>query len=157
MKTVTIPTSMSPFVVTINNHTYSYPAGETVEVPDEVAEAIMNAIDTQMEVSKPDGNGGKSVDVVWTLAEGGGISSMTFDEIIEASGSRGAEAINIVIMSEVSGRTSKISPVHVSVSKTEIYVIAFEGSSSALKRWLGRINSTGGKNVQWSGNTVTIS
>ena len=40
MKTVTIPTSMNPYVVTINNHTYSYPAGETVEVPDEVAAVI---------------------------------------------------------------------------------------------------------------------
>lgn len=40
MKTVTIPTCANPFVVIINGKKYTYPAGETVEVPDEVAEII---------------------------------------------------------------------------------------------------------------------
>lgn len=40
MKTVTIPTCANPFVVIINGKKYTYPAGETVEVPDEVAEVI---------------------------------------------------------------------------------------------------------------------
>jgi hypothetical protein len=39
-KTVTIPTCRNPFEVTVNNKTYTYTAGETVEVPDEVAEVI---------------------------------------------------------------------------------------------------------------------
>lgn len=47
MKAVTIPTNMNPYVVTINNHTYSYPAGETVEVPDEVAGAIEDALELE--------------------------------------------------------------------------------------------------------------
>ncbi len=40
MKTVTIPTCANPFVVIINGKKYTYPAGETVSVPDEVAEVI---------------------------------------------------------------------------------------------------------------------
>lgn len=40
MKTVTIPTCANPFVVIINGKKYTYPAGKTVEVPDEVAEVI---------------------------------------------------------------------------------------------------------------------
>lgn len=40
MKTVTIPTCANPFVVIINGRKYTYPAGETMEVPDEVAEVI---------------------------------------------------------------------------------------------------------------------
>ena len=39
-KIVTIPTCMNPYVVIVNHKEYSYPAGETVEVPDEVAEVI---------------------------------------------------------------------------------------------------------------------
>ena len=41
-KMVKIPECMSPFRVTVNNREYSYPAGQTVEVPDEVAEVITN-------------------------------------------------------------------------------------------------------------------
>lgn len=44
MKAVTIPTSMNPYVVTINNHTYSYPAGKTCLVPDDVAMVIENVV-----------------------------------------------------------------------------------------------------------------
>ena len=40
MKTITIPTYNNPFVVVINNKVYQYKGGETIEVPDEVAEAI---------------------------------------------------------------------------------------------------------------------
>lgn len=40
MKIVTIPTCASPFVVIINDIKYIYPAGETMEVPDEVAVVI---------------------------------------------------------------------------------------------------------------------
>lgn len=47
MKVVTIPTNMNPYVVTINNHTYIYPAGETVEVPDEVAAAIEDSLELE--------------------------------------------------------------------------------------------------------------
>ena len=44
MKTIQIPTNSDPFIVTINNSVYIYAAGETIEVPDEVAAAIEDAI-----------------------------------------------------------------------------------------------------------------
>lgn len=47
MKTITIPTNCNPYIVVINNHVYVYKAGETVEVPDEVAEAIEDAIELE--------------------------------------------------------------------------------------------------------------
>ena len=46
-KVVTIPTCMNPYVVIVNNREYSYTAGETVEVPDEVAEVIEGHIEAQ--------------------------------------------------------------------------------------------------------------
>lgn len=42
MKTMVIPQDMLPFRVTINGVTYVYEAGTEQEVPDEVAEIIMN-------------------------------------------------------------------------------------------------------------------
>lgn len=51
MKTIQIPTYNSPFTVVINNNVYRYNAGETTEVPDEVAEAIENALEL---VPKPE-------------------------------------------------------------------------------------------------------
>ena len=44
-KTITIPTNCNPYIVVINNHVYTYRAGETIEVPDDVAEAIQDALD----------------------------------------------------------------------------------------------------------------
>lgn len=44
MKTVQIPINSNPFIVSINNHVYQYRAGETIEVPDEVAAAIEDAL-----------------------------------------------------------------------------------------------------------------
>ena len=40
MKTIQIPTTSNPFIVNINNQVYSYRAGATVEVPDDVAGVI---------------------------------------------------------------------------------------------------------------------
>ena len=45
MKTITIPEYKNPFIVVINNHVYQYKGGETIEVPDDVAEAIEDAIE----------------------------------------------------------------------------------------------------------------
>ena len=47
MKTIQIPTTSNPFIVDINNHAYQYRAGETAEVPDEVAEAIEDALELE--------------------------------------------------------------------------------------------------------------
>jgi len=40
MREVTIPEGWNPCKITVNNVTYEYPAGQTVEVPDEVAAII---------------------------------------------------------------------------------------------------------------------
>ena len=47
MKTIQIPTTSNPFIVNINNHEYQYRAGETAEVPGEVAEAIEDALELE--------------------------------------------------------------------------------------------------------------
>ena len=47
MKTIQIPTTSNPFIVNINNTAYQYRAGETAEVPDEVAEAIEDALEME--------------------------------------------------------------------------------------------------------------
>ena len=47
MKTIQIPTTSNPFIVNINNTAYQYRAGETAEVPDEVAEAIEDAMELE--------------------------------------------------------------------------------------------------------------
>ena len=44
MKTIQIPMNSNPFTVVINNSVYQYKAGQTVEVPDEVAAAIEDAL-----------------------------------------------------------------------------------------------------------------
>ena len=44
MKTIQIPMNSNPFTVVINNSVYQYKAGESVEVPDEVAAAIDDAL-----------------------------------------------------------------------------------------------------------------
>ena len=45
MKTISIPDYNNPFTVIINNKVYQYKGGETIEVPDEVAEAIEDALE----------------------------------------------------------------------------------------------------------------
>ena len=45
MKTISIPEYNNPFIVNINNKEYIYKAGATIEVPDEVAEAIEDALE----------------------------------------------------------------------------------------------------------------
>lgn len=47
MKTVQIPMNSNPFTVVINNHEYRYTAGQTIEVPDEVAGAIEDALELE--------------------------------------------------------------------------------------------------------------
>ena len=49
-RSITIPDYKNPFVVIINNNVYQYRGGDTVEVPDEVAEAIEDALD---EIPRP--------------------------------------------------------------------------------------------------------
>lgn len=46
-KSITIPTNCNPYIVVINNHVYTYRAGDSVEVPDEVAEVIEDALELE--------------------------------------------------------------------------------------------------------------
>lgn len=62
MKIITIPECMNPYVVIVNNHTYSYPAGATMEVPRAVAEVIEAHIDAMhSETPAPIGDSAKEV------------------------------------------------------------------------------------------------
>ena len=54
-KVVTIPKDRNPFVVIVNGVKYSYPAGATTEVPDEVADVIEKYVGAK---PKPDPNAG---------------------------------------------------------------------------------------------------
>lgn len=73
MKTIQIPTNSNPFVVVINNTTYTYKAGDTVEVPDEVADVIENALDL---VPKPK----RCLNKLAQFAEGS-ITEITFSDL----------------------------------------------------------------------------
>lgn len=57
-KVVTIPKDRNPFVVIVNGVKYSYPAGATTEVPDEVADVIEKYVGAK---PKPDPNAGGGV------------------------------------------------------------------------------------------------
>lgn len=61
MKTVTIPSDYNPFEVQVAGVRYSYRAGETVSVPDEVASVIENRLWLE---KKPDAPG--KAGQVWT-------------------------------------------------------------------------------------------
>ncbi len=56
-KVVTIPTCRNPYVVIVNNKVYSYTAGETIEVPDEVAEVINVHMGVHEVAKAPQGGG----------------------------------------------------------------------------------------------------
>ena len=62
MKTIQIPTTSNPFIVNINNNAYQYRAGETIEVPDEVAEAIEDALELEPKPKRYPGRLAKLID-----------------------------------------------------------------------------------------------
>lgn len=77
MKTITIPEYKNPFIVVINNNVYQYKGGETVEVPDEVAEAIEDALEL---APKPKRYLSKFAQLV-----GGSLSEVTAKDLEEVS------------------------------------------------------------------------
>lgn len=77
MKTIQIPTNSNPFTVNINNQVYQYRAGETVEVPDEVAAAIEDALELE---PKPERYLSKFAQHV-----GGSLSELTAKDLEEVS------------------------------------------------------------------------
>lgn len=66
MKTVLIPGDYNPFVLNINGVIYSYKAGTTQTVPDEIADLIENIESLKPNEKKPTADG-----YVWT-ADGNG-------------------------------------------------------------------------------------
>lgn len=54
---VKIPENMSPFVVIVNGVEYSYPAGTTQMVPEEVAEVIAQHVEAMPKPVAPSGGG----------------------------------------------------------------------------------------------------
>ena len=73
MKTIQIPTTSNPFIVNINNHEYQYRAGETIEVPDDVAAAIEDAMELK---PKPK----RHISRIGQLAEGS-ITELTISDL----------------------------------------------------------------------------
>ena len=69
-KKIIIPLCRNPFDIYVNHHFYSYPAGEEVEVPDEVAEVIEQHIGCHVTDSAPP-------------APSGGGGNNNFDELLD--------------------------------------------------------------------------
>lgn len=66
MREVIIPSNMNPWMCNINGVVYSYTAGSTQTVPDEVA-SLIDAINAEKPVATHPGNAGD----VWTMQENG--------------------------------------------------------------------------------------
>lgn len=112
MKTITIPDYKNPFTVTINNNEYRYKGGETVEVPDEVAEAIEDALEL---VPKPKRYLSKFAQLV-----GGTLTEVTAEDL------EGIETIGSSSFKNCTALTSVAIPKSVAA----IGLSAFSGCSS---------------------------
>ena len=112
MKTIQIPTTSNPFIVNINNNAYQYRAGETAEVPDEVAEAIEDANEL---VPKP----GRSVSRIAQLAEGS-ITELTTSDL---------DGIEIIVSRAFSHCTS-LKSIEIPNDVTSIGEYAFYGCTN---------------------------
>lgn len=76
MKKVTIPTCANPFVVIVNGIKYTYPAGETMEVPDDVAVVI----EQHYEMHHNQKDGGRTTTVDLSAFETEGKIVETYDD-----------------------------------------------------------------------------
>lgn len=71
MKTVTTPTCANPLIIYINGKKFTYPAGATVEVPDEVAEIIERHEEAHPKpLDAPDPRIGSMVELSTLLTDG---------------------------------------------------------------------------------------
>ena len=102
---VKIPENMSPFVVIVNGVEYSYPAGTTQMVPEEVAEVIGQHVEA-MPKPVPNSGGGGSMVVHFTQiapmeveAEPQWVADKTYEEIV-AAGNGGCNVIAILPYTE---------------------------------------------------------
>lgn len=92
-KIVTIPTCQNPFVVMVNHQKYVYPAGETLEVPDEVAHIIENHSHELLPVIGG-GSGVNEAIGTWQIVDEPDLSTLPSDGfcfmVYECDGVRGA-------------------------------------------------------------------
>lgn len=96
---VKIPENMSPFVVIVNGVEYSYPAGTTQMVPEEVAEVIRQHVEAMPKPVAPSGGGGMVVHFTQIApmdveAEPQWVADKTHEEIV-AAGNGGCNVIAI--------------------------------------------------------------
>lgn len=139
-KTITIPTNCNPYIVVINNHVYTYRAGETVEVPDEVAEAIADALEL---VPKPKRYLSKFVQ----RAEG------SLAQITEAD----LEGIETIVNHSFN-YCNKLTSVTIPKSVTSIGDGAFYTCTNLeTVRFVGdKVNSIGKNAFQWCGKLKAV-
>lgn len=88
---VKIPENMSPFVVIVNGVEYSYPAGTTQMVPEEVAEVIRQHVDAMPEPAPNSGGGAGTLVVHLTqiapmaaAPEPQWVADKTYEQIVAA-------------------------------------------------------------------------
>lgn len=117
-KTISIPEYNNPFIVNINNKEYIYKAGATIEVPDEVAEAIEDALEL---VPKPKRYLSKFAQLV-----GGELSEVT---------ARDLEGVSTIDVSAFSSRP-KLKKVAMPNSITKIEQYAFNWCAKLEGIWL---------------------
>ena len=99
-KTVTIPAGDNPFICKINDKYYSYPAGTTVEVPDEVAALITQIAGNDFEpvglgdVAIPrDGSAGQ---VLYRTSDGAAWAALPADELPAVSSTNNGKYLKVV-------------------------------------------------------------
>ena len=152
-KTIKIPAYKNPFIVIINNKVYQYSAGETIEVPDEVADVI-SQYESYLKSNTPQIHP-EVVDVVFTFdvfhdsQSFQGTSNKTLEDIVGELGNRGVEYLNV----RCKGAKILGKPFRVEVKSTELvaYWLNIGGASSTeykLRLYKATLTSTGGLSVK---------
>lgn len=106
MKTVTIPTCANPFVVIVNGIKYTYPAGATVEVPDDVAEVIEQHEEAKPEpapVQPPFASVPSSGESGGGASGGGGLPVVELETNLTAEGSAMSASDNAKLSAAIGG------------------------------------------------------
>ena len=96
MKTIQIPTNSNPFIVSINNHVYQYRAGETAEVPDEVAAAIEDVLELEPRTNKIASN---KVDLRIDVGYNTVLCDIPISDLLKRMNNDGYDCVNIKLYS----------------------------------------------------------